>query len=115
MQAETRVRTASPRGPAERSFAMVSAASENRGRASLHWTAGAGCPHAVLGQESPYPRIPNSNFSPAPQQVVIDAGKLDDRGIVGLGRVNALDGGIEIEQQGALSVVAHHALDPEEG
>jgi len=94
---------------------MVSAASENPGRASLDWTAGGGCPHAVLGQESPYPRNPDSNFSPAPQQVVIDAGELHYGGIVGLGWVNALDGGIEIEQQGALSVVAHHALDPEEG
>ena len=59
-------------------------------------------------------KVPDSDFRPAPQQVVIDAGKLDDGGIVGLGRVNALDSGVEIEQQGALSVVAHHALDPEE-
>ncbi len=59
-------------------------------------------------------RLPGSDFRPAPQQVVIDAGELHDCGIVGLGRVNSLDGGVEIEQQRALAVVAHHALDPEE-
>ena len=29
-------------------------------------------------------KIPNSNFRPAPQQVVVNAGELHHRGIVGL-------------------------------
>src|SRR5436190_21360190 len=56
-----------------------------------------------------------SDFRPAAQQVVVDAGELQHRRVLGLGWINPLDGSVEIEQQGALAVVSHHALDPEEG
>ena len=49
--------------------------------------------------------LSDSNFRPAPQQVVVDAGKLHDGRIVRLGRVDALDCRVEIEQQSALTVV----------
>ncbi len=41
--------------------------------------------------------LSNSDFRPAPQQVVVDASKLHDSGIVRLGRIDALDRGVEIE------------------
>ena len=59
-------------------------------------------------------KFSDSDFRPAPQQIVVNASELHDRGIVRLGRINALDGGVQIEQQRALAIVAHHALNPEE-
>src|SRR3546814_8370138 len=55
-----------------------------------------------------------SAVGPAPQHVVVDAGQLhDDRiAVAALGN-QLLDIGVELEQQGALAVVADHALQPE--
>src|SRR5262245_10622301 len=56
-----------------------------------------------------------SGVRPPPQQVVIAAGQGDDAG-AGRSRIAHLsDGHVEIEQQRALAVVAHHALHPEDG
>src|ERR1700754_4050148 len=56
----------------------------------------------------------DSRLAPHAQQVVIAADERTLRGFVAVGRVQALDGVVEIEEQRALAVVAHEALRPEE-
>src|SRR3546814_1988507 len=56
-----------------------------------------------------------SGFGPAPEEVVIDASELEDSIVVGSVEREFLDGGVHFEQHLALAVVAHQALDPEEG
>jgi hypothetical protein len=59
------------------------------------------------------------HLCPLPQQVVIDAGQLnagflDAGGLSAAACGDSLDGGVEVEEQGSLPIVADHALDPEE-
>jgi hypothetical protein len=46
---------------------------------------------------------------------VVNTGQLHCRGMVGYILSDPLNRHIEVEQQGALAIVAHHALDPEKG
>src|SRR6185312_7695910 len=55
-----------------------------------------------------------SGVNPAAQEVVINAGQLHTCGWIGRSLIDLLNRGIEIEEQSALGIVAHHALDPEE-
>src|SRR5687767_5583089 len=56
-----------------------------------------------------------SNVRPSAEQIVINAGKLDDGRMLGRLRADALNRHVQIEEKRALPVVAHHALHPEEG
>jgi hypothetical protein len=56
----------------------------------------------------------SSNVRPTAQQIVIDAGELDDGRMIGYFSADALDRHVQIEEKSALSVVTHHTLDPEE-
>src|ERR1700704_2995177 len=59
-------------------------------------------------------RLALSNLRPLPQQVVIHRGELDHRRMFRMVTRKLDDGGVEVEQEAALRVAAHHALDPEE-
>src|SRR5438067_2117874 len=61
------------------------------------------------------PLLPPSDIGPAPQQIVIDARELDQRGMFGDRAREMLYRRVELEKRRPLLVVAHHALDPEEG
>src|SRR5258706_12249164 len=54
-----------------------------------------------------------SGVRPTPKEIVIDAGEGDHGGVLGDGLLELLPGGAEFEQQGAVGVRAHHALNPE--
>lgn len=54
-----------------------------------------------------------SGIGPAAQQVVVDAGELHAGGMVGNIVAYALDGHVQVEEQSALGIFAHHALNPE--
>jgi hypothetical protein len=49
-----------------------------------------------------------------PQKVVVNSRQLDGNGMVGAFVRQAADRGIEVEQQRAIPIVGHHALQPEE-
>src|SRR5581483_7989582 len=55
-----------------------------------------------------------SGVGPATQEVVVAGGERDHAGVIRLRLAHLADGHVEIEQQAALAVVAHHALDPED-
>src|SRR5215471_20671190 len=56
-----------------------------------------------------------SHLGKAPEQVVIAIGKLHHCAVIRERLVHFVDRHIEIEQQGALAVMAHHTLHPKKG
>src|SRR5690606_1505458 len=51
---------------------------------------------------------------PHAKEVVIDGGERHERGVAGSRVAQGDNRHVEVEEEGALGVVAHHALDPEE-
>jgi len=58
--------------------------------------------------------MPTLGLGPPPQQVMVDAGKRKDRGVVGIEFSDALDRDVEIEKDLPIVIVPHQALDPED-